>query len=308
MKSAFVFPGQGSQRIGMLAEFTKHAIVLETYAEASDVLGYDLWKLTSSGDPEQLNQTEYAQPALLVASVALWRLWHAIGGATPAIVAGHSLGEFSALTCAGVLTLQDAVTIVAKRGQLMQHAIAPGVGAMAAIIGLQAEQVAKVCQQAAHDQVLAAANYNSSQQIVISGETAAVHRGIQLALENGAKLAKLIPVSVPSHCALMQPAADKLEQFLNKFNFSEPALSVVNNVAASSETDPARIKAALCQQLCAPVRWVDCVAVLLQQQVEAIYECGPGQVLTKLAKREVAGVACLAMEVPATLQQLFNQQ
>lgn len=283
---AIVFPGQGSQSVGMLAELAEqHAIIKETFAEASDVLGYDLFDLVMNGPAEELNKTWKTQPALLTSSVALWRLWQSLGCAKPAVMAGHSLGEYSALVCAGALNFKDAVKLVELRGQAMQRAVPEGVGAMSAIIGLDNDTIAANCAKAAEDQVVAPVNFNSPGQVVIAGNKEAVERANALMKESGAKRALLLPVSVPSHCALMKPAADELASVLEHLAIQTPAIPVINNVDVAAETDPAVIKQALIRQLFSPVRWTETVEKMANDEITFAIEMGPGKVLTGLVKR-----------------------
>ncbi|MBF4335074.1 ACP S-malonyltransferase, partial [Vibrio anguillarum] len=259
-KFAIVFPGQGSQSVGMLAELgQQYDVIQQTFAEASEVLGYDLWALVQNGPVEDLNQTSRTQPALLASSVALWRLWQSLGLEQPALLAGHSLGEYSALVCAGVVDFKQAIKLVELRGQLMQEAVPEGVGAMSAIIGLDDELIAKACEEAAQGEVVSPVNFNSPGQVVIAGNKDAVERAGQLCKEAGAKRALPLPVSVPSHCALMKPAADKLAVALQSIEFNAPQIPVINNVDVIAEIDPAKIKDALVRQLYSPVRWTECV-------------------------------------------------
>ena len=285
-KIAFVFPGQGSQSLKMLSELaTQFPIILETFAEASEILSFDLWDLVQQGPIELLNQTANTQPALLVSSVALWRVWQEKQGVNPIVLAGHSLGEYSALVCASALDFTTAVKLVALRGKFMQEAVPEGLGAMAAIVGLDDDVVNQICEQAAKGAVLSPANFNAIGQIVIAGEQIAVERGVKLAQEAGAKLAKMIPVSVPSHCALMKPAAERLAEVLTTINLNTPKIPVVNNVEVAIETDSNAIKSALLSQLYSSVRWVETVQKMIKQGVELIIECGPGKVLAGLNKR-----------------------
>ncbi|HIF9338466.1 TPA: ACP S-malonyltransferase [Photobacterium damselae] len=285
-KFAIVFPGQGSQAVGMLAELAEQfPIVQATFAEASEVLGYDLWALVQNGPAEDLNQTHRTQPALLTASVAIWRVWQEKGGEQPTVLAGHSLGEYSALVCAGVIDFKEAVKLVELRGQLMQEAVPAGVGAMSAIIGLDNDAIAKACADAAEDQVCSPVNFNSPGQVVIAGNKEAVDRANALCKEAGAKRALLLPVSVPSHCELMKPAADKLAVALENMTFNTPAISVINNADVATETDPAAIKLALVKQLYGPVRWTESVERMAAEGIEELLEMGPGKVLTGLTKR-----------------------
>ncbi|MEC6822664.1 ACP S-malonyltransferase [Photobacterium piscicola] len=285
-KFAIVFPGQGSQTVGMLADLAEQFdVVKQTFAEASDALGYDLWALVQNGPVEDLNQTQRTQPALLTASVAIWRVWQLQGGEQPLVLAGHSLGEYSALVCAGVIDFQAAVKLVELRGKLMQEAVPAGVGAMSAIIGLDNDAIAAACAQAAEDQVCSPVNFNSPGQVVIAGNKEAVERANVLCKEAGAKRALPLPVSVPSHCALMKPAADKLAIALEGLAFSAPTVPVINNADVATETDPVAIKLALVKQLYNPVRWTESVERMAAEGVEELLEMGPGKVLTGLTKR-----------------------
>jgi len=283
---AFAFPGQGSQSTGMLSELAiVHPDVISTFAEAADSLGFNLWSLVQNNPDDQLNMTAYTQPALVAASVAIWRVWQAAGGAQPAIMAGHSLGEYSALVCANVLSFSDAVALVADRGKYMQEAVPEGVGAMAAILGLEDEQVVQVCIDAAGSQIVSAANYNANDQVVIAGHKEAVERAIVLAKDAGARRAILLPVSVPSHCALMWGAADRFAERLDQVSFSEAAIPIVQNVDAEPRSSADEIKQALLQQLHQPVRWKESIRKLKTMGVTRIIECGPGKVLTGLIRR-----------------------
>ncbi|MGF1725528.1 ACP S-malonyltransferase [Photobacterium nomapromontoriensis] len=285
-KFAIVFPGQGSQTVGMLADLAEQFdVVKQTFAEASDALGYDLWALVQNGPAEDLNKTDRTQPALLTSSVAIWRVWQEQGGAQPELLAGHSLGEYSALVCAGVIDFKAAVKLVELRGQLMQEAVPAGVGAMSAIIGLENDAIAAACAQAAEDQVCSPVNFNSPGQVVIAGNKEAVERANVLCKEAGAKRALPLPVSVPSHCALMKPAADKLAVALEAIEFNTPSIPVINNADVATETDPAAIKLALVKQLYSPVRWTESVERMAAEGIESLLEFGPGKVLTGLTKR-----------------------
>lgn len=307
-KFAFQFPGQGSQAVGMLTELVeKYEVASETFAQASEALGYDLLQLVQNGPKEDLNKTECTQPALLTASVAIWRVWQSLNGAQPAVLAGHSLGEYSALTCAGVIAFEDAVKLVELRGQLMQEAVPQGVGAMAAIIGLDNDAVIKACEQAAEDQVAAAVNFNSPGQVVIAGNKEAIERASALCKEAGAKRALPLPVSVPSHCSLMKPAADKLAEALEQIEFKAPEIDVINNVDVVAESDPAKIKAALVAQLYSPVRWTETVELMAEQGIESLFEAGPGKVLSGLTKRIVKSLQAHALNDEATLQGALEQ-
>lgn len=285
-KFALVFPGQGSQTVGMLNElYQEFSVVQDTFAEASTALGYDLWQLVANGPEESLNETHRTQPALLTASVAVWRVWQQQGGATPAFMAGHSLGEYSALVCAGVLSLADAVKLVEKRGQYMQTAVPAGTGAMSAIIGLDDDLIAKACADAAQGEVVAPVNYNSPGQVVIAGNKAAVERANELCKAAGAKRALPLPVSVPSHCALMKPAAEQLKADLAALPFAAMQIPVVNNVDVAVVDNGDAVKDALIRQLYSPVRWTESVEWLVAQGVTDIVELGAGKVLSGLIKR-----------------------
>lgn len=298
---AFVFPGQGSQQKGMLSDVAaRFPLVGQTFAEASGALGFDLWALTQQ-DEEALNRTENTQPALLTAGIALWRIWQAEGGAMPAFLAGHSLGEYTALAASGVLSLPDAVRLVALRGRLMQDAVPAGTGAMAAILGLSDEEVVAACADAAAEGVVEAVNYNSPAQVVIAGEKAAVEAAMRAASARGAKRALPLPVSVPSHCSLMRPAAEKLALALQEVSFNAPVIPVVQNVAARVEADATAMRQALVDQLYRPVQWVRSVEWLAAQGVGRAIECGPGKVLCGLNKRIAKGLECESLETEAAL-------
>lgn len=285
-KLAIVFPGQGSQSVGMLADlYQTYPLVQDTFNESSAALGYDLWALIANGPEEQLNETQRTQPALLTASVAVWRVWQQQGGATPAYFAGHSLGEYSALVCAGVLSLADAVKLVEKRGQYMQQAVPAGTGAMAAIIGLDDAAIAKACADAAQGEVVAPVNFNSPGQVVIAGHKAAVERAGEACKAAGAKRALPLPVSVPSHCALMRPAAEQLAVDLAALQFNTPAIPVVNNVDVQIAGNADAIKDALIRQLYSPVRWTETIEYFAAQGVTEVLELGAGKVLSGLIKR-----------------------
>lgn len=302
-KFAIVFPGQGSQAVGMLAELgEQYDVVKQTFAEASDALGYDLWALVQNGPAEDLNQTFRTQPALLASSVAIWRVWQELGLEQPTNLAGHSLGEYSALVCAGVIDFKEAIKLVELRGQLMQEAVPAGTGAMYAIIGLDDESIAKACEEAAQGDVVSPVNFNSPGQVVIAGSKDAVERAGALCKEAGAKRALPLPVSVPSHCALMKPAAEKLAVALESIEFNAPQLPVINNVDVVAETDPAKIKDALVRQLHSPVRWTESVQLMSEQGVESLLELGPGKVLTGLTKRIVKSLSAAAVNDVASLE------
>ena len=305
-KFAIVFPGQGSQSVGMLAEMAaEYPVIKATFAEASQVLGYDLFQLVMGGPAEELNKTWRTQPALLTSSVALWRVWQELGGAQPEVMAGHSLGEYSALVCAGALAFSDAVKLVELRGLAMQEAVPEGVGAMSAIIGLDNDLIAENCRQAAQGQVVSPVNFNSPGQVVIAGHKEAVERANVLMKESGAKRALPLPVSVPSHCALMQPAADKLALALAEIEIQQPLIPVINNVDVTAETDPAKIKSAMVRQLFSPVRWTETVETMANSGVELAVEMGPGKVLSGLAKRIDKRVEGVAANDPASMQDVL---
>ncbi|MGI2881434.1 ACP S-malonyltransferase [Vibrio furnissii] len=302
-KFAIVFPGQGSQAVGMLAELgEQYDVVKQTFAEASDALGYDLWALVQNGPVEDLNQTFRTQPALLASSVAIWRVWQALGLEQPEVLAGHSLGEYSALVCAGVIDFKAAIKLVELRGQLMQEAVPAGTGAMYAIIGLDDAAIAKACEDAAQGDVVSPVNFNSPGQVVIAGQKDAVERAGALCKEAGAKRALPLPVSVPSHCALMKPAAEKLAVALEALDFNAPQIPVINNVDVATETDPAKIKDALVRQLHSPVRWTEGVEKMAAQGIEKLIEVGPGKVLTGLTKRIVKTLDAAAVNDIASLE------
>lgn len=286
-KIGFVFPGQGSQTIGMLADIAKdYSEVKATFDEASNALGYDLWKLVQEGPAETLDRTMYTQPALLAASYAVWRILKNHSNLNPELLAGHSLGEYTALVCAESLSFHDAITLVEARGKYMQEAVPMGEGALAAIIGLDDNAVHELCEQSAlPGEVLTAANYNSTGQVVIAGTKIAVERAIVLAKEKGAKLAKCLPVSVPSHCELMKPAALKLERLLTTLSIKPPVIPVINNVDVAFYQIPGAILDGLVRQLYHPVRWVEIIKKFEAMGIDTIVECGPGKVLTGLIKR-----------------------
>lgn len=296
---AFVFPGQGSQAVGMLADIgAAESIVLDTFAEASDALGYDIWALSQQGPADALNQTDKTQPAILTASIALWRLWQAKSAGQPAYVAGHSLGEYSALVAAQSLSLADAVRLVERRGQLMQEAVPAGTGGMAAILGLDDADVQAACAEAAQGEVVSAVNFNAPGQVVIAGAAAAVERAIVACKARGAKRAMALPVSVPSHCALMQPAAEQFAQSLAAIKWQQPKIALVQNVSAEVVTDLAVLERNLLAQLYSPVRWVESMVCLAAQGVTDVVECGPGKVLSGLNKRCIKGVNTYNLDSP----------
>jgi [acyl-carrier-protein] S-malonyltransferase len=308
MAFAFVFPGQGSQSVGMLAALdTADAPVRATFDEASAVLGYDLWKLVSEGPEQELNSTARTQPALLAAGVATWRCWRARGGAEPAIVSGHSLGEFTALVCAGSLEFRAAVGLVRFRGEVMQEAVPAGTGAMAAILGLDDAEVEAACREAATGggagSVVEAANFNSPGQVVIAGETAAVERAIAAARARGAKRAVMLAVSVPSHTSLMRGAAERLRGRLSSTEVRPPRIRYLSAVDAAAHNEPQEIRELLVRQLSSPVRWTQTVRAMIETGLEEVIECGPGRVLTGLNRRieRRAGLEFLALEDPASI-------
>ncbi len=286
MKLAFVFPGQGSQSAGMVAALAdQYPVVQSTYVEASGILGYDLWDLVQNGPEAELNMTAKTQPALLTASVAIWRIWMECGGPVPECMAGHSLGEYSSLVCAGALSFDDAVSLVADRGNYMQAAVPEGVGSMAAILGLTDAEVIGICKQSEQGQVVSAANFNSSGQIVIAGDTDAVKRAVDAARQAGANRSVLLPVSVPSHCSLMREAACILAKRMETIALSPLQIPVIHNVDVSQKTDAAAIKQALVDQLYKPVRWVETIQVMAARGITHIVECGPGKILCGLIRR-----------------------
>ena len=308
-KFAILFPGQGSQSVGMLADLLAESeVVKATFAQASAALGYDLAQLVLDGPEATLNQTDKTQPALLTASVAIYRHWLAQGGQQPAVMAGHSLGEYSALVCAGVLSLEDAVKLVEKRGLYMQQAVPAGTGSMAAIIGLDDDLVRQACDSVANGDVVAPVNFNSPGQVVIAGSKDAVDRASAACKEAGAKRALPLAVSVPSHCALMKPAAEKLANDLNNIEFNTTDIKVINNVDVSVESDQAAIKDALVRQLYSPVRWTETVQALAAQDITTTYEFGPGKVLSGLAKRIDKSVSCVSVNDLASFCAVFSEE
>ncbi len=311
MKFAFVFPGQGSQAVGMMAAYSPtegdDPIIRDTFAEASAALGFDLWDRVANGPADVLNQTVNTQPAMLAASVAVYRLWLARGGAVPALMAGHSLGEYSALTCAGALDFADAIRLVRLRAEAMQSAVPEGVGAMAAVLGLDDDAVRAACAEAAQGEVLEAVNFNSPGQVVIAGNKAAVERGMALAKEKGAKRALPLPVSVPSHCALMKPAAEKLRAALATVEVRATSVPVLHNADVAAHESADAIRDALARQLYSPVRWVESMFALRDRGIQMIAECGPGKVLAGLNKRTLEGVPTLALADAATLADVLEK-
>jgi len=307
VKLAFVFPGQGSQSVGMMQGLAERPEVRFTFSEASDALSQDLWTLVTEGPAEQLNQTVNTQPAMLAADIAVWRIWRAMGGPQPVMLAGHSLGEYAALVAAGALSFPDAIKLVRFRAEAMQAAVPEGVGAMAAILGLDDDAVRAVCKAAAAGEVVEAVNLNSPGQVVIAGNKAAVERAMALAKENGAKRALPLPVSVPSHSSLMQAAADSLLTHLQGVAIAAPTIPVLHNTDVQSHSDPEAIRIALAKQLHTPVRWVETVQALKAAGVERVVECGPGKVLAGLAKRIDDSLPAVALVDEASLTAALSQ-
>ncbi len=302
-KLAFFFPGQGSQSIGMMAGFGDSAMIKNTFIEASDILGIDFWSMATETN-EKINETTHTQPIMLIAGVATWRTWLALSNNKPAMLAGHSLGEYTALVASGALSFNDALPLVRYRAEVMQTAVPAGVGAMAAILGLDDEVVRAVCAEAAENEVLEAVNFNSPGQVVIAGNKAAVERGMALAKEKGAKRALPLPVSVPSHCALMKPAAERLAEYLKNVTINTPNIPVLHNADVASYNDADKIKEALIRQLYSPVRWVEAVQTIHAQGITQAAECGPGKVLAGLTKRIVAELPCVALTNNESLLEL----
>ncbi|MBY5969395.1 ACP S-malonyltransferase [Halomonas denitrificans] len=299
---ALIFPGQGSQQIGMLRDLAeRYSVVRTTFEEASEALGYDLWQVVQEGPEESLNATACTQPALLASSVAIWRVWQELEGPRPGAMAGHSLGEYSAMVCAGALPFAEGIRLVRLRGEAMQQAVPAGQGAMAAILGLDDAAVEQACASAAEGDVVSAVNYNAPGQVVIAGSKAAVERAIAACQEAGAKRAMPLPVSVPSHCDLMRPAAEKLEQALAKVELKAPRYTVIQNVDAQAHADVATLRTRLVEQLYQPVRWVSCVEKMVADGADVFIECGPGKVLTGLNKRISRGTRGLAVNDPDSL-------
>jgi len=303
MKLAMVFPGQGSQSVGMMQAYGDIAAVREVLAEASDALGQDLGKLMADGPAEQLNLTVNTQPVMLTAGYAAYRAWISLGGGEPAMVAGHSLGEYTALVAAGVLSFRDALPLVRFRAQAMQEAVPQGQGAMAAILGLDDAAVRAACAEAAQGEIVQAVNFNSPGQVVIAGHAGAVKRACDAAKAKGAKRALPLPVSAPFHSALMQPAAQRLHDYMQGIAFGAPRLPVINNVDATSYDDPARIKDALVRQACNPVRWVEVIQAFAARGISHVAECGPGKVLAGMTRRIDASLESLALPDKASIEQ-----
>ncbi|KTD06428.1 malonyl CoA-ACP transacylase [Legionella gratiana] len=309
VKTAFVFPGQGSQSIGMLADFElQYSIIVKTFAEASEAVGYDLWKLIQHGPEEKLNQTEHTQVAMLTADVAVYRLLMQQNITQPCIIAGHSLGEYAALVCADAVSLFDAACLVSRRGQVMQNAVPLGLGAMAALVGLTDEQVKNLCDQASRtNEVVTPANYNAIGQVVVAGHTPAVTRILGLAEEAGARLAKIIPVSVPCHCPLLSEAATLFGEYLAKVEFKKPKIDVVSNVDISIYHSAEHIRKKLQEQLYSPVRWVETIQFFKQKDVALVLECGPGKVLSGLIKRIDRSLNTISVYDTISLEQVEEQ-
>ena len=308
MKLSIIFPGQGSQSVGMLGELAaRYKVVAQTFAEAAEQLGYDLWQLVSEGPAERLNDTLYTQPAMLASGVAVWRCWQEQGGADPALLAGHSLGEFTALVCAGALSFADALQLTTTRARLMQAAVPAGSGAMAAIIGLSGPQVAQLCTEQAAAEVLEPANFNAPMQTVIAGHLGAVQRGMEAARVAGARRALLLPVSVPSHCSLMRDAARQLAGEFAASSWKQPGVPVLHNVDAALHPDVEGLQAALSAQLHRPVRWLEVMRGMVRQGAELLLEFGPGRVLTNLGRQISTGLTLLSVNTPGGLDRALEK-
>ena len=307
-KVAYVFPGQGSQSVGMLADLAQnHHLILGVFTQVSERLGYDLWNLVQQGPSEQLNQTEYTQAAMLTADVAVFKLLQSLGAVKPQIMAGHSLGEYAALVCADAISLSDAAWLVSQRGRIMQKCVPEGKGAMAAIVGLTEEQVLSVCELASNaTQQVTPANFNAIGQTVIAGHTEAVIKAIELAEQNEARLAKLIPVSVPCHCPLLHDAAEEFSTYLAKTNFDSPKIPVISNVDLSIYQSAQDIRTLLTKQLYSPVRWVETIQFMHAKSIELIIEAGPGKVLSGLVKRIEKSITAISVNDDASLQQALR--
>ncbi len=306
MNFAFVFTGQGSQSVGMMAAYGESAVIRQAFAEASEALGEDLWQMVANGPAEVLAQTVNTQPLMLTAGIAVYREWIARGGALPSLVAGHSLGEYSALVAAGALDFQEAVKLVRLRAQAMQEAVPQGEGAMAALLGLDEAAAVEACAEAAQGEVVSAANLNSPGQIVIAGARAAVERAMVAAKARGAKRAVLLPVSAPFHCALMKPAAERLQERLADIEVRVPTIPVLNNVDVAVETDPLRIKDALVRQAYSPVRWIETVQEIARRGATHVFECGPGKVLAGMTKRIEGSLQGAAIADAASLEEILK--
>ena len=293
---SFIFPGQGSQSVGMMADFNGHPLIQSTFNEASEVLNVDFWRMATEPN-EDINQTIHTQPILLTAGIATWRLWQSKSDKLPTYLAGHSLGEYSALVASNAIEFKDALKLVKYRAELMQKAVPEGAGAMAAILGMTDQEVVDACKEAQENEVVEAVNFNSPGQVVIAGNVLAVERAIEIAKSNGAKRAILLPVSVPSHCSLMQKASEELRAYLDTIPIYKPSINVIHNVDVMTHDDANSIKDALSKQLCHPVRWVETIQKIASHQISDIAECGPGKVLTGLAKRisaELKGAALVS--------------
>lgn len=303
-KLAFVFPGQGSQSVGMLAPLAdEYSSIQQLFSRASDVLGYDLWALAQSGPQEQLNLTEQTQPLLLTSSVAIWQVWQSLGGSVPALMAGHSLGEYSALVCSGVIDFDAAVSLVRDRGKFMQQAVPQGVGAMSAVLGLDDEVIVSICQDVSVDgNVVEAVNFNSPGQVVVAGSADAVSKAADLLKKAGAKRVAPLPVSAPFHTSLMKPAAEQLAVAIAKVEFQAPTIPIVHNVHASIESDPGKIRQLMVEQTASPVRWTQSIEFMVARGVERVVECGPGKVLSGLCRRIHKPLSASAIETPDALQ------
>jgi [acyl-carrier-protein] S-malonyltransferase len=305
-KFAFLFSGQGSQSVGMMNGFGESAIIRDTFVEASDILGLDFWTMATEPN-EAINETTNTQPIMLIAGIATWRVWQASTDKLPSVLAGHSLGEFTALVASGALSFADALPLVRYRAEVMQSAVPAGVGAMAAILGLDDAVVREVCAEAAQNEVLEAVNFNSPGQVVIAGNKAAVERGMQLAKARGAKRTLPLPVSVPSHCALMKPAAVKLAEYLENVTINTPQIPLIQNADVATYQGAEKIKDALVRQLYSPVRWVETVQAIHAQGITQVAECGPGKVLAGLTKRIVAELSCVALTNNEALNEFQSQ-
>ncbi len=306
MTFALLFPGQGSQSVGMMQDFAESKIVREVFAEASDVLKQDLWKLVEEGPDTELNATVNTQPVMLTTGYAVYRAWREAGGADPALVAGHSLGEYTALVAAGVIAFADALPLVRFRAQAMQEAVPVGEGAMAAIMGLDEEAVRAACGEAAQEQVVEPVNFNAPSQVVIAGNKTAVERAVALAKAKGARRAVMLPVSAPFHSSLLKPAGERLADYLKQVNLDAPRIGVVNNVDVKIESEPSRIKDALARQASSPVRWVEVIRHIAASGVAHMAECGPGRVLAGLARRIDSSLEAYAITDPDTLEQALQ--
>jgi [acyl-carrier-protein] S-malonyltransferase len=307
MTFAFVFPGQGSQSVGMMQPFAESGAVRAVFTEASATLGQDLWKLVAEGPPEVLSSTVNTQPLMLTAGYAVYRAWRDAGGGEPSVVAGHSLGEYTALVAAGALAFRDALPLVRFRAKAMQEAVPMGEGAMAAILGLEEGAVRAACEEAAQGQVVEPVNFNAPSQVVIAGHKAAVERGVALAKTKGAKRAMMLPVSAPFHSSLLKPAAEKLAAYLSGVAVRAPRIPVVNNVDVAVEQQPQRIKEALARQASSPVRWVEIVRRFAAEGISHVAECGPGKVLARLTRRIEDGIQSHALTDPRSLQQALQE-